>query len=66
MDTSKVNAVVITEEDFDRAIMTNMIRNLHNPHFEGHSDAAMIYSMGGVAFAREVKNILFREEQDNE
>lgn len=67
MDTSKVTAIMITEEDFDRAVMANMVKRLGDPHFEGHPDAAMLYSMGGVAFAKEVKNILFgREEDDNE
>lgn len=66
MDTSDVTAIVITEEDFDRAIMMNMVKNLHDPHFEGHPDAAMVYSMGGVAFAREVKNILFNKEEHHE
>lgn len=66
MDTSKVTAIMVTEEDFDRAIMTNMANSIHDPHFEGHPEAAMMYSMGGVAFAKEVKNILFGKEEHHE
>lgn len=66
MDTSKVSAIMITEEDFDQAVMMNMAKNLHNPRFEGHPDAAMLYSMGGVVFAKEVKNILFGKEEHHE
>ena len=66
MDTSKVTTIIITEEDFDQAIMTNMANSLRNPHFEDHPDAAMIYSLGGVAFAKEVKNILFGKEEHHE
>lgn len=66
MDTSKVTAIMITEEDFDRVIMMNMTKNLQDPHFEGHPDAAMLYSMGGVTFAKEVKNILFGKEEHHE
>lgn len=66
MDTSKVTAIMITEEDFDQAIMANMARAVHDPHFEGHPDAAMMYSLGGVAFAKEVKNILFGKEEHHE
>ena len=66
MVTSKVTAIMITKEDFDRAIMMTMAKNLQDPHFEGHPDAAMLYSMGGVAFAKEVKNILFGKEEHHE
>lgn len=66
MDTSKVTAIMITEDDFDRAIMTNMTKNINNPSFEGHPDAALMFSMGGAAFAKEVKNILFGKEEHHE
>lgn len=66
MDTSKVTAIMVTEEDFDRAVTMNMVRSIQDPHFEGHPDAAMMYSMGGVAFAKEVKNILFGKEEHHE
>jgi hypothetical protein len=65
MNTSDVAAIVITEEDFDRAVATNMAKGLHDPHFKGHADAAFVYVMGGMAFAKEVKNILFGKEVDN-
>ena len=66
MDTSKVTAILITEEDFDRAVMENTANSLHDPHFEGHPDAAMMYSLGGMAFANEVKRILFGKEEHYE
>lgn len=67
MDTSKITAVMVTEEDFDRAIMANMIKSLNDPHFDGHPDAAMMYVLGGMAFAKEVKRILFgKKEEDND
>lgn len=66
MDTSKVTAIMVTEEDFDRAIITNMANNLNNPRFEGHPDAATMYVLGGVAFAKEVKHILFGKEEHHD
>ena len=66
MDTSKFTAIMITKEDFDRVIMTNMADNLHNPHFEGKPDAAMLYSLGGATFAREVRDILFGREEHHD
>lgn len=66
MDTSKVTAILISEEDFDRAIMKNLIKSIRDPHFEGHPDAAVMYSMGGAAFAKEVKIILFGKEEDHD
>lgn len=66
MDTSKVTTIMITEEDFNRAIKLNMAKSLRDPHFEGHTEAAMVYSLGGATFAREVKNILFGKEEHHE
>ena len=66
MDTSKVTAILVTEEDFDRAIAQNLVASLHDPHFEKQPDAALMYTMGGVAFAKEVKHILFGKEENHE
>lgn len=65
MDTNKVSAIMVTEVDFDHAIMENMIKQINNPTFNGRPDAAMLYTMGDMAFAKEVKNILFGREQEN-
>lgn len=66
MEEKTVETIVITEEDFDRAIMTIMTKSLRDLHFEGHLGAAMAYSMGGAAFAKDVKNILFGKEENHE
>lgn len=66
MDTSNTTAIMVTEEDFDRAITMNMVKSINDPHFEGHPETAMVYSMGGVAFAKQVKNILFGKEEHHE
>lgn len=66
MGDERVTAVMITEGDFERAIMQNVIVNLNDPHFEGNPDAAITFVMGGVAFAAEVKNILFGKGENHE
>lgn len=50
MDTNKVNAIVITEEDFDRAVMMNMAMNLQNPPFRRTSGCrhAVLHGRRGV------------------
>lgn len=66
MDTSKVTTITITEEDFDRAVTMNMAKSFQDPHFKGNPDAAVVYSMGGIIFAKEVKNILFGKEEHHD
>lgn len=66
METSSTTAILITKEDFNNAIQKNMEAQLRSPQFKGHTEAAMIYAMGGIVFAREVMNILFEEVQNNE
>lgn len=66
MDTSDVTTIMITEEDFDRAIMMNTVKNLRDRQFEGHPEALMAFSVGGVIFAKEVKNILFGKEEHHD
>ena len=57
-------AVMITEEDFDRAISMALQNNLTDPHFKEHPEGALIFSMGGAIFAKEVKKILFGAEEE--
>lgn len=66
METSSTTAILITKEDFNRAIRMNMDAQLRNPQFKGHTEAAMVYAMSGAVFTREVMNILFGEEKDHE
>lgn len=54
--------ITITRADFHTAIQTVMQRNMEDPHFEGHPEARMLYSLGGATFAREVMRVLFGEE----
>lgn len=64
MNTEKT--ITITEEDFDRAITTSMDNSLRDPRFEGNLSAAMMYTLGGAVFAREVKNTLFGKEEHHD
>jgi hypothetical protein len=60
-------AVLITGEDFDRAISEVLHNNLTDPRHLEHPEGALAFSLGGAVFAREVKEILFRgEEKPNE
>lgn len=65
-DTSKVTAIMVTELDFDNAIMENMVKQITSQVFDGHPDAALMYTMGGMTFAKEVKNILFGRKQSHD
>lgn len=54
--------ITITRADFNTAISATMQKNMKDPQFEGHLEAAMVYVMGGATFAREVMRVLFGEE----
>ena len=58
--------VTITRADFHTAIQMTMQKNMEDPHFVGHPESAMLYSMGGAVFAREVMKILFGEEDETD
>ena len=66
MDTSKTTAILITEEDFDNAIVEVTQKNLTDSRFNGSFQAALMYSTGGMVFAKEVKNILFGKEENHD
>ena len=61
-------AIMISEEDFDKAISITLNSNLTNPNAKEHPEGALVFSLGGAIFAREVKKILFgtEEEKPNE
>lgn len=57
--------IAITRADFNAAIETVMQRSMEDPHFEGHPEARMIYSMGGAVFAKEVMWVLFGDKEED-
>lgn len=58
--------ITITKADFDTAIQMTMQKNMEDPHFKGHPEAALVYALGGATFAREVKRVLFEEEEEGD
>ena len=58
--------ITITRADFNTAIQMTMQKNMTDPHFEGHPEAGMLYSLGGATFAREVMKVLFEEEDETD
>ena len=54
----------ITEQEFDEAVVQAMQNIANNPRLEGM--ASLVVPLTGMAFASEMKKILFKKEATNE
>lgn len=53
--------ITITEEDFNKAITQVMEDSTEEPTLKQSVEAMMLYIIGGVAFAKQVRDELFHD-----
>lgn len=58
--------ICIDEEDYNKAVAEVTRRNAEDPKYQENPLAAMMLSLSGVAFAAQLHNVLFKEDNDHE
>ena len=54
--------ITITKEDFDNAIAQVMANSMEDPTLKKSAEAMMLYTIGGVTFAKHVRDKLFHDD----
>lgn len=54
--------ITITKEDFDNAIVQVMANSMEDPTLKKSAEAMMVYTLGGFTFAKQVGDILFHDD----
>ena len=54
--------ITITKEDFDNAVTKVMESSMEDPTLKRSAEAMMLYTIGGVTFAKQVRDELFHDD----